>query len=172
MSDLHVSKNLLFWLMFWSCVVISLKVNMVASILDILLKKYPEADFFQVKTKIRDNIIYLFIYDLLSHVQSDGWKTSATPTQVFDLINFLTNTLVQQIHLVVLIVFAFSSKIHYNLRMFILVLHLFPKINLRCQQWWKKLHLLSILRLLCMFYKRASPLHHLKDFKVIKSSSL
>lgn len=33
-------------------------------------------------------------------MQSDGWKTSAAPTQVFDLINLLTDLLVQQIHLV------------------------------------------------------------------------
>lgn len=89
---------------FGSCfgaVCFSLKDNMVASILDIFLKIILRLIFFQVKTKIRDNmIIYLFIYYLLSYVQSDAWKTSATPTQVFDLINFPTNTLLQQIHLV------------------------------------------------------------------------
>lgn len=44
--------------------------------------------------------VCLFIYNLLSHVQSDGWKTSAAPTQVFEVINLLTDLLVQQIHLV------------------------------------------------------------------------
>lgn len=33
-------------------------------------------------------------------MQSDGWKTSAAPAQVFDLMNLVTNLLVQQIHLV------------------------------------------------------------------------
>jgi len=33
-------------------------------------------------------LVYLFIRDLLSYVQSDGWKTPPAPTQVFKVFDF------------------------------------------------------------------------------------
>lgn len=72
-------------------------------VFDIIPRNYPKTEFFQLLTRTRVNMfvyLFFFIYNLLSHVQSDGWKTSAAPTQVFDLINLLANLLVPQIHLV------------------------------------------------------------------------